>query len=123
MTLVNLIYLGTLTGRTVILPQFFPTHVGTTAPSLPFGEVYDLSALAASIHTPVLDWHHVKRTHPDLSMQQDVIGCWSTYLMEHGRPQYQDLSDTRLGVGACCHAELSPFGPEIHYRRRVHAST
>jgi hypothetical protein len=109
MSLVNLIYLGTLTGRAVLLPPFVPLHIGHTAFSLPFGDVFDLSALSASIHTPVLDWHHVKRTHPD-PMQQDAIGCWGTALTQYGSPQHPWQSDTRLGVGACCRAELSRFG-------------
>jgi hypothetical protein len=56
----NLLYLADITERIAVIPYFTPTHVGGSAPPLPFGDVFDLPRLQKEIGRPILEWHQVK---------------------------------------------------------------
>jgi hypothetical protein len=56
----NLLYLGLITERVPVIPYFTPTHVGGNAPTLAFGDVFDLPRLQKAIGAPILEWHQVK---------------------------------------------------------------
>jgi hypothetical protein len=98
-SLTNLVYLATLTRRVPVLPPFVPMHVGHEHQSLPFGDIFDLPALSATLGMPVLDWHHVKRMHP-APVEWDALGCWSDRMTRDGKTDYPWQSDWRLGIGA-----------------------
>ncbi|KAJ7708791.1 hypothetical protein B0H17DRAFT_1030880 [Mycena rosella] len=72
----NLLYLGLITERVPVIPYFTPTHVGGSAPTLAFGEVFDLPRLQKAIGAPILEWHQVK--DPE-SESVDALGCWSVW--------------------------------------------
>ncbi|KIY47379.1 hypothetical protein FISHEDRAFT_45371 [Fistulina hepatica ATCC 64428] len=76
MTYANLIYLGLITDRIPIIPMFIPSHVGSSVPPVPFGEVFDVPRLRNAIGVPVLEWRDVKDSDSDYL---DEIGCWNTW--------------------------------------------
>jgi hypothetical protein len=76
MTIVNMVYLSTLTDRVPILPAFMPMHVGADAPAIPFGEVFDIPRLASIMRRPLLEWHEIK---DPLSTELEPLGCWSLW--------------------------------------------
>jgi hypothetical protein len=76
MTIGNLLYLAVLTGRTPIIPAFAPSHVGATAPLVPFSEIFDIERLAVALRTPVVEWHEVKDIE---SEDVETLGCWSVW--------------------------------------------
>jgi hypothetical protein len=75
MVQIHLIYLALITDRIPILSWFNPSHIGT-APSVYFGEVFDLPRLRRSLGIPVLEWRDIK--HPNES-DTEVLGCWNTW--------------------------------------------
>ncbi|THH00918.1 hypothetical protein EW145_g7012 [Phellinidium pouzarii] len=76
MTYVNLLYLALLSSRTAILPPFAPSHVGSTAGYIAFGDVFDVPRLARLLDHPVIEWRDVKRED---SAHTDALGCWSIW--------------------------------------------
>ncbi|KAJ7727827.1 hypothetical protein DFH07DRAFT_851526 [Mycena maculata] len=76
MTYINLIYLGLITDRVPIIPEFIPSHIGGHVPPIPFGEVFDVPRLRTELGKPVLEWREVK--HPSSTFVDD-IGCWNTW--------------------------------------------
>ncbi|KAJ7089795.1 hypothetical protein B0H15DRAFT_930626 [Mycena belliarum] len=72
----NLLYLSLITERVPVIPYFTPTHVGGSAPTLAFGEVFDLPRLQEAIGAPILEWHQVKDPQSDIV---DPLGCWSVW--------------------------------------------
>ncbi|KAF8148781.1 hypothetical protein K438DRAFT_1625324 [Mycena galopus ATCC 62051] len=102
---INLIYLGELTQRIVIIPRFRPVHLdGLHAAHIDFSDVFDLPRLRRWVTTPILEWREVKveesRSFCDIDLhnvRQDVesttvedMGCWDVHLM-----YCTDLSYTR----------------------------
>ncbi|KAJ7173653.1 hypothetical protein C8R46DRAFT_1189838 [Mycena filopes] len=72
----NLLYLGLITERIPVIPYFTPTHVGGSAPTLAFGDVFDIPRLQEAIGTRILEWHQVKDPQSDTV---DAMGCWSVW--------------------------------------------
>ncbi|KAJ7272628.1 hypothetical protein B0H12DRAFT_1007870 [Mycena haematopus] len=74
----NLLYLALITERVPVLPYFTPTgHIaGGNAPTLPFGEVFDIPRLQKAIGAQILEWHQVKDPQSEIA---DPIGCWSVW--------------------------------------------
>jgi hypothetical protein len=108
MAYINTIYVGTLTGRTVILPPFAPLHIGRDEESLFLGDVFDLPALTRSLNLPVIDWKDVKKYDPDSDSNFEDLGCWSTHAVTIERPIYSGMED-RLGIGlrlSCIHTAI-----------------
>ncbi|KAJ7493300.1 hypothetical protein B0H11DRAFT_2277373 [Mycena galericulata] len=74
----NLLYLAMITERIPVIPYFTPTHVGRgLAPTLAFGEVFDIPRLQEAIRTRILEWHQVKDPK---SETVDTMGCWSVWM-------------------------------------------
>ncbi|KAJ7886028.1 hypothetical protein B0H13DRAFT_2343047 [Mycena leptocephala] len=72
----NLLYLALITERVPVIPYFTPTHVGGGAPTLAFGEVFDLPRLQKDIGTRILEWHQVKDPQSEIV---DTLGCWNVW--------------------------------------------
>lgn len=62
---INLIYLGLITDRVAIIPEFIPSHIGGHVPPIPFGEVFDVPRLRNELGKPVLEWREVKVRYPN----------------------------------------------------------
>ncbi|KAJ7619176.1 hypothetical protein DFH06DRAFT_1273898 [Mycena polygramma] len=75
-TYINLIYLGLITDRVPIIPEFIPSHIGGHVPPIPFGEVFDVPRLRNLLGRSVLEWREVKEHN---STFVDDIGCWNTW--------------------------------------------
>ncbi|KAG2140052.1 hypothetical protein DEU56DRAFT_291167 [Suillus clintonianus] len=76
MTYGNLIYLALITERIPIIPKFLSSHIDSSAPPFPFGEIIDVPRLSQAIGTPLLEWHEVKDWE---SQVLDDLGCWSVW--------------------------------------------
>ena len=76
MTYFNLLYLAKISGRTAVIPPFAPSHVGSEAGFVPFGDVFDVPRLARNMGIPVIEWRDVKNENSTVS---DEIGCWSPW--------------------------------------------
>ncbi|KAJ7230619.1 hypothetical protein GGX14DRAFT_344179, partial [Mycena pura] len=72
----NLLYLAIITERIPVIPYFTPTHVGGSAPTIAFGDVFDLPRLQKELGMRILEWHQVKDPQSDIV---DVMGCWSVW--------------------------------------------
>jgi hypothetical protein len=72
----NLLYLALITERVPVIPYFTPTHVGGSAPTLAFGEVFDIPRLQKAIGAQILEWHQVKDPQSEVV---DTMGCWSVW--------------------------------------------
>ncbi|KAF7370981.1 hypothetical protein MSAN_00732300 [Mycena sanguinolenta] len=74
----NLLYLALITERVAVIPYFTPTgHIaGGNAPTLSFGEVFDIPRLQEAIGAQVLEWHQVKDPESEIV---DPMGCWSVW--------------------------------------------
>lgn len=73
----NLLYLAMITERVPVIPYFTPTHVGGgNAPTLAFGEVFDIPRLQKAIGSRILEWHEVKDPESEII---DTMGCWSVW--------------------------------------------
>lgn len=72
----NLIYLGLITDRVPIIPQFTPSHIGGHVPPISFGQVFDLPRLRRLLGKPVLEWLDVKNTSLG---SVDELGCWNLW--------------------------------------------
>ncbi|KAJ7780325.1 hypothetical protein DFH07DRAFT_1026703 [Mycena maculata] len=72
----NLLYLGMITERVPVIPYFTPTHVGGDAPTLAFGQAFDIPRLQKALGTPILEWHQVKDPESEIV---DTMGCWSVW--------------------------------------------
>jgi hypothetical protein len=96
MSIVNMIYLSTLTDSVPILPPFMPLHIGQDAPAVPFGEVFDIPRLASVMGRPLLEWHQIKDRK---STELEPLGCWSVWdsVTKHG-PRPSSAPD-RLFLG------------------------
>jgi len=84
-TYINLIYLGLITDRVPIIPEFIPSHIGGHVPPIPFGEVFDVPRLRKELGKPVLEWREVKNHN---STFVDDIGCWNTWEAVQYREAY-----------------------------------
>ncbi|KAJ7492383.1 hypothetical protein FB451DRAFT_530310 [Mycena latifolia] len=96
-SMMNLIYLGLITDRVIILPKFMATHVGYHNPPLPFGDVFDIPRLRRALGKQVLEWKEVKDQN---STVVDDLGCWSVWLsVQTGekRPRGADVTK-RLNI-------------------------
>ncbi|KAJ7706027.1 hypothetical protein B0H17DRAFT_1035316 [Mycena rosella] len=76
MTYMNLIYLGLITERVPIIPEFIPSHIGGHVTPIPFGQVFDVPRLRNALRMPVLEWREVKDHN---STFIDDIGCWNVW--------------------------------------------
>ncbi|KAI5122360.1 hypothetical protein M0805_004118 [Coniferiporia weirii] len=76
MTYVNLLNLALFSGRTAIIPPFAPSHVGSAAGFVPFGDVFDVPRLSLLLEHPVIEWRDLKRED---SEHTDEVGCWSIW--------------------------------------------
>jgi hypothetical protein len=94
----NLIYLALITDRVPIIGQFTPSHIGA-APSIKFGEVFDVPRLRKSLGRPILEWHEVK---DEFSQEYDEIGCWNVWQAVQYRekmPRKSSITDiVKLGA-------------------------
>ncbi|CAK5280618.1 unnamed protein product [Mycena citricolor] len=115
----NLIYLGLITERVALLPDFLPsrlmlTTVGTEFATLPFTEVFDLPYLRKTANIPILEWREVKAPE---RMSLDDLGCWSVWQSV----QYEDADprqsystwDLQLDVSYTKTPEWIKMRPEI----------
>ena len=97
-TYANLIYLGHITGRVPVVPIFIPSHIGGDAPSIRFGEVFDVPRFVKDSGIPLVEWHEVK---DPASEAIDELGCWNVWeavqSYEH-QPRYSWVTD-HLGLG------------------------
>ncbi|KAJ3528897.1 hypothetical protein NMY22_g9222 [Coprinellus aureogranulatus] len=94
------------TGRVPIVPPIIPAaHVNKSAGILPFGTVYNLTALRSALRFPVLEWQDVKTLSPNASVldyptQDDPtvehFGCWSTKDRTSHRPHASFPSENLL---------------------------
>ncbi|KAK7031515.1 hypothetical protein R3P38DRAFT_818327 [Favolaschia claudopus] len=73
----NLLYFAMITERVPVIPYFTPTHVGKgNAPTLPFGEVFDIPRIENATGLRILEWHQVKDSESEVV---DTLGCWSIW--------------------------------------------
>ncbi|KAF7317860.1 hypothetical protein MKEN_00873900 [Mycena kentingensis (nom. inval.)] len=72
----NLLYLAKITDRVAVLTYFTPTHIGGNAPTINFGEVYDVPRLERAMGMRILEWHQVKDPKSEVV---DTMGCWSVW--------------------------------------------
>ncbi|KAF7309550.1 hypothetical protein MIND_00325900 [Mycena indigotica] len=72
----NLLYLALITERVAVIPYFTPTHVGGSAPTIGFGEIFDIPRLEKALGTRILEWHQVKDPQSETI---DTMGCWSVW--------------------------------------------
>ncbi|KAJ7446504.1 hypothetical protein B0H11DRAFT_1745723 [Mycena galericulata] len=84
-TYINLIYLGLITDRVPIIPEFTPSHIGGHVPPIPFGDVFDVPRLRTGLGKGVLEWREVKNIN---STFVDDIGCWNTWEAVQYREAY-----------------------------------
>ncbi|KIO21681.1 hypothetical protein M407DRAFT_80126 [Tulasnella calospora MUT 4182] len=94
MTVVNMIYLGLITGRVAVVPPFSPSHIGYGTGDFPFGDFFDVPRLRSTLEHPVIEWRDLKN---ETSTKHDVIGCWSLFATTEGRPRGSRLHNT-LGM-------------------------
>ncbi|KAJ7626252.1 hypothetical protein DFH06DRAFT_1285110 [Mycena polygramma] len=93
----NLFYMAMITERVPVIPYFTPTHVGGSAPTIAFSEVFDLPRLEKAISTRILEWHQVKDPESEII---DPIGCWNVWQAvrsAHTEPHFNSASK-RLGL-------------------------
>jgi hypothetical protein len=77
-SLINLLFLALVTGRTPIVPAFLPSHVDRSAGPLRASAVFDLPALAQHLRLPIVEWHDVKDlSGPNDTLPVEPLGCWS----------------------------------------------
>ncbi|KAJ6575269.1 hypothetical protein B0H19DRAFT_635080 [Mycena capillaripes] len=76
-TYINLIYLGLITDRVPIIPEFIPSHIGGHVPPIPFGQVFDVPRLRNELGKPVLEWREVKDYQNGTFV--DDLGCWNVW--------------------------------------------
>ncbi|KJA28528.1 hypothetical protein HYPSUDRAFT_128961, partial [Hypholoma sublateritium FD-334 SS-4] len=76
MTYMNLIYLGSLTNRVPILPQFTPSHIGGGVPPIDFGEIFDVPRLRIEMNRPLIEWHEIKIRNAEAVQE---LGCWNVW--------------------------------------------
>ncbi|CAK5280278.1 unnamed protein product [Mycena citricolor] len=96
-TYINLIYLGLITERIPIVPDFLPSHIGVHVPPIPFGDVFDLPRLRNQLGTAVLEWRDVKDVN---STFVDDLGCWNVWeavQFRHAHPR-DSWHPTHLGL-------------------------
>ncbi|CAK5280721.1 unnamed protein product [Mycena citricolor] len=74
-TFSNLVYLGILTDRVPILPEFLSTHIRGII-TIPFSEVFDLPRFRKLLGRPVLEWREVKDAESETI---DELGCWNVW--------------------------------------------
>ncbi|KAJ7065244.1 hypothetical protein C8F01DRAFT_736409 [Mycena amicta] len=72
----NLLYLALITERVAVIPYFTPTHVGGGAPTIAFGEIFDIPRLEQELRIRILEWHQVKDPASEVV---DSFGCWSVW--------------------------------------------
>jgi hypothetical protein len=74
----NLLYLGLITERVPVIPYFTPTgHIaGGNAPTLAFGDVFDVPRLEKAMGGRILEWHQVKDPQSEVI---DTMGCWGVW--------------------------------------------
>ncbi|KAJ7170028.1 hypothetical protein C8R46DRAFT_221157 [Mycena filopes] len=98
-TYINLIYLGLITDRVSIIPEFIPSHIGGHVRPIPFGKVFDVPRLRTLLGKPVLEWREVKDPN---STFVDDIGCWNIWESVQYREHYPRRSritdDLRLDI-------------------------
>jgi hypothetical protein len=80
MTYVNIILLGQMTRRTVIIPPLSPSHIGYNEKTIPFGEVFDVPRAAEELRMNLTEWRHVKNLN-GTQPKSDPIGCWSSWAL------------------------------------------
>ncbi|KAG8946917.1 hypothetical protein FRC04_011344 [Tulasnella sp. 424] len=105
MTVVNMVYLGMTSSRVPVLPPFSPMHVGFEAENFHFAEIFDLPRLRKAIGYPIIEWQDMKDPKGNT---QDVLGCWSTWLLDNENPRgsrlyytlHADVSYTVVPQGA-----------------------
>ncbi|KAJ7109973.1 hypothetical protein C8R44DRAFT_842428 [Mycena epipterygia] len=75
--MMNLIYLGIITDRVIVLPNYILTHNNDheRAP-LAFGDVFDIPRLKRALGKQILDWREVKDVN---STSLDDLGCWAVW--------------------------------------------
>ncbi|KAJ7103376.1 hypothetical protein B0H15DRAFT_209997 [Mycena belliarum] len=99
MTYMNLIYLGLITERIPIIPEFIPSHIGGHVPPIPFGEVFDVPRLRNALGVSVLEWRDVKQHN---STVLEPLGCWNTWEAVQGREKFprrsRSINDLNLDI-------------------------
>lgn len=76
MTYMNLIYLGMITDRVPIVATFVPMHIGSDAPPIRFGDIFDVPRFTKEAGFPLLEWYEVKDAKSEV---WDDIGCWDIW--------------------------------------------
>ncbi|KII94081.1 hypothetical protein PLICRDRAFT_36319 [Plicaturopsis crispa FD-325 SS-3] len=76
MTFANLVYMGLITDRVPIIPDFMPSHIGYDQAPIPFGDVFDVPRFSKSLEIPILEWRDVKNRDSEFV---DELGCWSVW--------------------------------------------
>jgi hypothetical protein len=97
MMIVNMVYLSTLTDRVAVLPPFMPMHVGSDAPPVPFGEVFDVPRLSKTLGVPLLEWRDIKDPK---STELETLGCWSVWEAVSGEEPRPSLAPYVLSLGS-----------------------
>ena len=75
MTYINLIYLGLITDRVPVIAMFTPSHIAP-APTMAFGEVFDVPRFSRDSGMPLLEWKEVKDPNSEVV---DDLGCWNVW--------------------------------------------
>ena len=121
MSYFNLLYVAKISGRTAVLPPFAPSHLGSEAGYINFGEVFDIPRLSALMNVPIIEWRDIKNEN---STVRDEIGCWSiwsTSSSEH-RPRGNpieprlnlDVSYTGIPESAVLYPQI-PNDPHVKF--------
>ncbi|KAJ7512366.1 hypothetical protein B0H11DRAFT_2151873 [Mycena galericulata] len=104
-TYMNLIYLGLITERFLIIPRFTPRHLQPSSSELDFGEIFDIPGLQEAINLPILQWSQVKYI--------DELGCWNVQnTMRHTSGLYHGPPSS-LNIGS-----FPSNSANIHWHRR-----
>ncbi|KAJ6624832.1 hypothetical protein B0H10DRAFT_2161986 [Mycena sp. CBHHK59/15] len=83
----NLMYLAIITERVPLIHRLMPLHVGHDAPTIDFGNIFDIPRLEEELGKPVLEWRHIKDPQ---SESIDNLGCRSVENTIHTTDDYFD---------------------------------
>ncbi|KAF8994270.1 hypothetical protein BDQ17DRAFT_1251953, partial [Cyathus striatus] len=102
-SVVNMIYLATLSGRVPIVPPFTPNHhIDKSSGVVHFGDIFNLTHLQATIQMPILEWRQVKEPPPPedpySSPNKEQLGCWSTRNIDEAEPFIAENMLNHLGL-------------------------
>lgn len=110
-----MIYLGIITNRVPIVPNFNKNsiHQRHDTPPIPFGEIFDVSRLRAALGIPILLWPEVKDEHSDFL---DELGCWSVWDAVSTEDKFRDSEVPRLIHAGAPRFVTLPLRPSLSRR-------